>query len=192
MPRLSEELFSAVSSVNSVPSGYGGFIVKFCNLTHEEFPGRDAHATLPLLVTGHEELSAAAWRSWILENAVGAYGASYAAQLASYGVDLKDMMPTGQVGRRVRLVAKALPSGQTVTEYRDFREINMAGAIIEMVEKWPSLYNMLAKELRGTEMPLRDLVEHIRNLPCPFEIGRGRYLTLGDLIGRGMTQTPSY
>lgn len=192
MRRLSEELIAAVSSSNVVPSGYGGFLVKFCNLTHEEFPGRDAHGVLPLAIVGHEDMSQAAWRSWIAENATGAYGAAYAAQLATYGVDLKDMMPTGRVGRQLRLVKKSLSTGGSVTEYRNFRDIDNAGAIIEMVEKWPSLYNLIAEELRGKTLLLREFVEHIRNLPCPFEIGRGRYYTLGDLIGRGMTRTPSY
>lgn len=192
MRRLSEELIAAVSSSNVVPSGVGGFLVKFRNLTHEEYPGRDAHAVLPVAVVGHQDMSEAAWRSWIAENATGAYGAAYAAQLASYGVDLKDMMPTGRLGRRLRLVKRTLSGGATVTEYRELREINMAGSILEMVEKWPSLYNLIAEELRGKTLPLGDFVEHVRNLPCPFEIGRGRYYTLGDLIGRGMTRTPSY
>lgn len=51
---LSEQLADAVKS-EVLRSG--GFRVKLLRLTHENYPGKAAHGTLPLVVIGHEALA---------------------------------------------------------------------------------------------------------------------------------------
>lgn len=182
---LSEQLADAV---RSEVLRSGGFVCKLLRLTHEDYPGRAAHGTLPLVITGHEALDGAEWGAWVRENATAAYGVAYAQKLVETGVDLKAMLPTAPLGRLLR-ISKEAKWKSLASRYRS---LNEAGAILALVEKWPSLYNLMAEEMAEEEMTLDTFVERVRNMPTPWEVGQGRDLTLGDLIGRGVVMTPNW
>jgi hypothetical protein len=183
--RLSEQLGTAI---RPGPPDCRGLIVKLARLRNESYPGRDAHGVLPMLVVGHEMLSEAEWARWVKEKASAPYGLAYAAKLAKQGIDLKDMLPTAPIGREMRVRQE----DRSVSESGRYHYLNMAGAILTMVERWPSLYNLIAEELSEQEMTLSEFVERVRTMPSPWEIGEGRYYTLGDLIGRLIVVTPSW
>lgn len=185
MRPLSEQLADAVKS--EVLSG-GGFIVKLLRLTHEDYPGKAVHGVLPLVVIGHEAVSGPEWGAWLRENATAAYGTAYAQRLIETGVDLKSMMPTAPLGRLLRISQDA--------KWRSlasrYRNLNEAGVILTLVEQWPSLYNLMVEEMAEEEMTLREFVSRVKGMPTPWEVGQGRYHTLGDLIGRGVVLTPNW
>jgi len=183
--RLSEQLETAL---RPGPPDCEGLLVKLVRLQNENYSGRDAHGVLPVFVIGHQMLSESEWGRWVREKASAPYGMAYAARLAKEGVDLKDMLPTAPIGREMRVRQEE----KAVSESSRYRYLDMAGAILTMVEKWPSLYNLMAEELAEQEMTLSEFVERIRAMPSPWEIGQGRYYTLGDLIGRLIVQTPSW
>jgi len=183
--RLSEQLGMAM---RPGPPSCEGLVVKLADLRNDNYPGRDAHGVLPVLVVGHEMMSESEWSQWVKEKASSPYGMAYAAKLAKQGVDLKDMLPTAPIGREMRVRQEE----RSVSESARYRYLNMAGAIIAMVEKWPSLYNLMAEELSEQKMTLSEFVERIRAMPSPWEIGEGRDITLGDLIGRLVVVTPSW
>ena len=185
MKPLSEQLADAVRS--EVLSS-GGFRCKLLRLTHENYPGKAAHGTLPLVIIGHEAVSDVEWGKWLRESATSAYGTAYAQKLVETGVDLKAMLPTAPLGRLLR-ISKEQRWRSLASRYR---ALNEAGAILSLVEKWPSLYNLMAEEMAEEEMTLDTFVERVRNMPTPWEIGQGRDLTLGDLIGRGVVLTPNW
>jgi hypothetical protein len=118
-------------------------------------------------------------------NAMAPYGLAYAAKLATEGVDLKDMLPTAAIGRQMRE-----PGGGS--NYSRYSDLERAGYILTLVEKWPSLYNLIAEEMGEQEMTLAEFVRRIQELPSPQEVGQGRYVTLGDLISRVVTVTPDF
>lgn len=182
---LSEQLADAVRS-EALRSG--GFRVKLLRLTHESYPGKVVHGVLPLVIVGHEALTDIEWGQWVRENATAAYGTAYAQKLVETGVDLKAMLPTAPLGRMLRISKEA--RWRSLAER--YRSLNEAGAILAMVEKWPSLYNLMAEEMAEEEMTLDTFVERVRNMPTPWEVGQGRDLTLGDLIGRGVVLTPNW
>lgn len=182
---LSEQLADAVR--NEVLRS-GGFRVKLLQLNHADYPGKEVHGVLPLVVIGHEALSETEWGEWVRENATAAYGTAYAQKLVETGVDLKAMLPTAPLGRLLR-ISKEAKWRSLASRYRS---LNEAGAILALVEKWPSLYNLMAEEMAGEEMTLDTFVERVRNMPTPWEVGQGRDLTLGDLIGRGVVLTPNW
>lgn len=182
---LSEQLADAVRS--EVLTG-GGFRVKLLRLNHESYPGKAVHGVLPLVVIGHEALTDIEWGEWVRENATAAYGTAYAQKLVETGVDLKAMMPTAPLGRLLR-ISKDAKWKSLASRYR---AVNEANAILALVEKWPSLYNLMAEEMAEEEMTLDTFVNRVRNMPTPWEIGQGRDLTLGDLIGRGVVLTPNW
>jgi hypothetical protein len=186
MSKLSEQLQGAL---RPAPPDSNGLLVKLMKLTNEDYPGRDAHGVLPLVVVGHEALREADWRRWLKEHAASAYGVAFADKLSRTGVDLKEMLPTAPIGRAMRETREV---GRWRFMPSKWRPLEEAGAILTMVEKWPSLYNTIAEEMAEEEMTLRQFVDRVYALPSPFEVGEGRMFTLGDLIGRGMTQTPSY
>lgn len=180
--RLSEQLGTAI---RPGPPDCAGLIVKLAHLKHENYPGRDAHGILPMLVVGHQDLSEVEWASWVKMQATAPYGVAYAAKLAQEGVDLKDMLPTAAIGRQMRK-----PGGGE--NFNRYRFIDSAGYILTLVEKWPSLYNLIAEEMGEQRMTLAEFVRRIQELPSPEEVGEGRYSTLGDLIGRVVTVTPGF
>lgn len=182
---LAEDLASAV---NPTPPECMGLLVKLLDLRHENYPGRDARGILPIVVTGHEGMSERDWSKWVRENAVINYGPAQAERFVETGVDLKEMLPTAPFGRAMRL---SRTEGWRSTAV-DFRYLDQAGLLISMVEQWPSLYNLIAENMAEEQMTLRELVDRIRALPSPWEVGKGRMITLGDLIGRTAVLTPNW
>lgn len=182
MARLSEQLGLAI---RPGPPDCEGLIVKLARLHNNNYPGRDAHGVLPVFVVGHQDLSEGEWVSWVKTNATAPYGVAYAAKLASTGVDLKEMLPTAPMGRQMRK-----PGGGV--NYSHFEYLSKAGYILTLVEKWPSLYNLIAEEMGEQRMTLAEFVRKVQELPSPQEAGEGRMVTLGDLIGRLVTVTPSF
>ncbi|MBW2169346.1 MAG: hypothetical protein JRG69_08820 [Deltaproteobacteria bacterium] len=182
---LSEQLADAV---NSEVLSSSGFRCKLLRLTHENYPGKAVHGVLPLVVIGHEALTDVEWGGWLRENATAAYGTAYAQKLVETGVDLKAMLPTAPIGRLLRISKEA----KWISLANRYQYVNEAGAILTLVEKWPSLYNLMAEEMAEEEMTLETFVERVKNMPTPWEIGQGRDLTLGDLIGRGVVLTPNW
>lgn len=185
MASLSEQLADAVRS--EALEG-GGFVVKLLRLTHENYPGKAAHGVLPLVIVGHESISASDWGAWLRENATAAYGTAYAQKLVETGVDLKAMLPTAPLGRLLRISKEA--RWRSLAER--YRRLNEAGAILALVEQWPSLYNLMVEEMAEEEMTLREFVRRVELMPTPWEVGQGRYQTLGDLIGRNVVLTPNW
>lgn len=182
---LSEQLGLAQ---RPVPENTGGLLVKLLNLTHENYPGRDAQGILPLMVVGHEDMNRRDWARWLREKAVSAYGAGYAEKLVQTGVELKEMLPTAPIGREMRY-----PSGDRMRSTEShFRWIDRAVGVLKLVEQWPSLYNLITQELAEEEMTLELFVDRVQNMPAPREIGGRQYMTLGDLIGRGVSIIPNY
>ena len=182
--RLSEQIYKA--AVGAGPRDCEGLVVKLLDLRHENYPGRDANGVLPVVVVGHAGMTPMEWATWVKENAVGAYGTAVTERMVKTGVDLKEMLSEAPFGRAIRL-SKMDPMVTVNRGYLDY-----AGAIVTMVEKWPSLYNLIATELAEKPLTLREFVDRIHGMPAPWEIGRGRMHTLGDLIGRVMVRTPDY
>lgn len=180
--RLSEQLGSAI---RPGPPDCGRLVVKLARLHNENYPGRDAHGVLPVFVIGHQDLTESEWTAWVRLNAMGPYGLAYASKLATEGVDLKDMLSTAPMGRQMRK-----PGGGV--NYSRFNFLEQAGYILTLVEKWPSLYNLIAEEMGEQRMTLEEFVRRVQELPSPQEIGQGRYVTLGDLISRLVTVTPDF
>lgn len=167
------------------PPSDGGLLVKLVRHRHGSTPGREAHGILPVLVVGHEGMSEDAWRMWVRKTGTSAYGTAYAERCAREGVDLKEMTPTAAFGRSMRLIES--PRSTFGRRYLD-----QATYVLNVVEKWPSLYNVIAGTMGGHTMSLRKFVEQISRLPPPHEVGEGQHSTLGDLIGRGMMLLPDY
>ena len=182
MGRLSEQLSLAV---NPNPPNCEDLIVKIARLHNEDYPGRDAHGVLPVMVVGHQSMTESEWSAWVKRNAAIPYGIAYAARLATEGVDLKDMLPTASIGRQMRD-----PGGGD--NYSHYHDLTHAGYILKLVEQWPSLYNLIAQEMGEERMTLSEFVRRVQELPSPREIGDGRMVTLGDLIGRNVTVTPDF
>lgn len=182
MARLSEQLGSAI---RPGPPDCEGLIVKVARLHNEDYPGRDAHGVLPVMVVGHQDMSEAEWAGWVKTNATAPYGVAFAARLATEGVDLKEMLPTAAIGRQMRM-----PGGGS--NYNHYRYIDRAGYVLKLVEQWPSLYNLIAEEMGEERMTLIEFVRRIQELPSPVEDGDGRMVTLGDLIARHVTVTPDF
>jgi hypothetical protein len=182
MRRLSEQL---IDSLLLTPPNSDGLVVKLVKLDNQNYPGRDAQGILPILVTGHEAMSERNWRKWILNSATGCYGVAYAQKLANQGVDLKEFLPTTVIGQKL---AEKRNAPRVQDQY-----LKYATSLISMSEKWPSLYNLLAKEFVEESMTLREMVNRIKLLPTPFDWGQGKvYSTLGDLIGDFGVITPDY
>ena len=183
--RLSEQL---VDSIRSDPPNSSGLIVKLAHLSSTNYPGRDARGVFPVFVVGHEAMTEGSWQEWIRERIAGAYGAAAAAKLASQGVDLKDMLPSAAIGRQI-----VKYEGLEAPGVHKDRNLLFAARLIEMAEKWPQLYNLIAREMVEEEMTLSSFVDRIKQMPCPFDLGQGGvYSTLGDLIGREVILTPEW
>jgi hypothetical protein len=180
---LSEQLESAMSFV---PPDDGGLIVLITKLDNSTNPGQEMMGIFPIKVVGHEGLDARSWERWIRENAVSAYGVGAADRMAREGIDLRELDPSRAIGRNLRS-AGAQKSGAM-----RYWTLNSALHMLSLVEKWPSLYNLIATEMAEESMTLRQFVDRMYQLPSPLNSGEGRYSTLGDLIGRNVVLTPSF
>jgi len=181
--KLSEQLDSALAFA---PPDDEGLIVRVVRLDNASRPAQEAQGVLPVMVMGHEGLDQASWRRWIRENAASAYGLSAAERFAQQGIDLREMDPTRAFGRALR------SSGGWRSESRNHWSLNRGLYVLAMVEKWPSLYNLIATEMAEEDMTLREFINRVSQLPTPLELGEGRFTTLGDIIGRNVVLTPSY
>jgi hypothetical protein len=149
-----------------------GLIVKVARLRHDTYPGRDAQGVLPVFVVGHEAMDETSWSDWVREHGIAHYGAGFTEKVIRDGIELKEMLPTAGFGRHMRKGTRIRRS-----------TLEQASNLITAVEKWPQLYNTIATELGEDEMTLRGFLDKIHNLPSPWDVGRGTYTTLGDIIG---------
>lgn len=181
--KLSEQLDSALSFA---PPDDGGLIVRVVRLNNASAPGQEMTGIVPVKVVGHEGLDTRSWQRWIRENAVSAYGPAGADKIVRDGLDLRELEPTRAIGRNLR------SKGSWRSEARNHWTLNNALYVLSLVEKWPSLYNLIATEMAEESMTLREFVDRMYQLPSPVNHGEGRYSTLGDLIGRNVVLTPSF
>lgn len=186
--KLSEQLSTAMAPVR--PIGDDGFVVRLLRLSHANYPGRDAHGVLPLVVTGHRSMSESQWAKWVRQTAIPHYGPARAERFIAEGIELKEMLPTAAFGRVMRRHAESSSNGLRYDS--GHHTLNSAGRILNIVEKWPSLYNAMAEEMAEESMALGDFVRRVYVMPSPKEIGTGTLSTLGDLIGRGSMLLPNY
>jgi len=174
--QLEEAMIGAdVEKASVGPVDEGGFIVKLMRLRHDNYPGRDAHGVLPLVVVGHESMNQDSWNRWVRENGVTNFGAAYTEKLIRDGIELKEMLPMTGFGRAMR-------KNGLRSDVHNYSYVDRAGEVLTMVEKWPSLYNSIAEEMAEQEMTLEKFVRRVENLPSPLELGRGADTTLGDLL----------
>lgn len=156
--------------------GGAGLLVKLLDLRHDRYPGRDACGVLPIVAVGHESMNEDGWRDWVRQTGMAHYGAGYTEKILRDGLDIKEMEPTAGFGRAMR--------EQSLTNRRSsFRTLDRANGIVVITEKWPSLYNVIAQEMVEELMTLREMISRISRIPAPYELGRGAYTTLGDLVG---------
>ena len=188
--KLSEQLSTAMAPPR--PIGDGGFIVRLLRLSHANYPGRDAHGVLPLVVVGHQSMSESAWAKWGQEPAIPHYGPARAERFVDEGIELKEMLPTAAFGRVMRQHAEGTRDRYSRGYDSGHHTLNHAGRILNVVEKWPSLYNAMAAEMAEENMVLEEFVRRVYVMPSPKEIGTGTLSTLGDLIGRGAMLLPDY
>jgi len=161
------------------------FLVRLLKLRHENYPGRDACGVFPLVVTGHAAMSEDSWRDWVREHAVAHYGPAYADKLVETGVDIKEMLPTAPFGRSMRTESPDEDTGVGVQSPVRYLDLNRMVRVLEMAEKWPSLYNHIAEHMAEQEFTLSAFLDRVESLPTPAEYGLGRYSTLGDLLNDG-------
>jgi len=173
--RISEQLDTALSTA---PPDDAGLIIRVVKLSNGVRPAQEAQGILPIFVVGHEGLDQNSWRQWIRENAVAAYGSAMAEKFILQGVDFKDFDPTRPFGRAIRATRGWR------SEARNHLFLDQAMRVLSLVERWPSLYNLIAIEMAEEDMTLQDFVGRVYQLPSPQEAGEGRYSTLGDIIGR--------
>jgi hypothetical protein len=182
--RLSEQLGSALSFA---PPDDEGLIVRVVRLDNGSRPAQESMGIIPIVVVGHEGLDQGSWRRWIREHAIPAYGTAMSERFVQHGIDFRDLESTRPFGRVLRA-----PSPGWKSESRSHRYLDQAHHMLTLVEKWPSLYNLIATEMAEEDMTLREFVERMYQLPSPREVGEGRYSTLGDLISRNVAITPSF
>lgn len=181
--RLSEELGTAISFA---PPDDAGLILRIVKMDNPMRQAQEVQGVLPIVVVGHQGVQTADWRRWIRENAVAAYGTAMTEKFISQGIDFKDFDPTRPFGRAIRVTQ----GWQSKVSSHVF--LDKAMQILSMVEKWPSLYNLIATEMAEQDMTLSGFVSRMYQLPSPKEVGEGRYSTLGDIIGRNVVLTPSF
>lgn len=181
--KLSEQLDSALSFS---PPDDAGLIVRVVRFDNASRPGQEAQGIVPVFVMGHEGLDQGSWRRWIRDNAVSAYGPAGAERMVGAGLDIRELDPTRSFGRSLR------STRGWKNEARNHYYLDLALRTLALVERWPSLYNLIADEMSEQDMTLREFVDRVRQLPSPQEVGEGRYMTLGDVIGRNVVMTPNY
>ena len=183
MTRLSEQLGNAISFA---PPDDVGLILRVVRLDNERKAAREAQGVLPVFVVGHEGMDTVSWRKWVREHAVAAYGSAMAERFVREGIDFKEFDPTRPFGRALR------PAGSWRSESGCQWHTNHALYVLTVVEKWPSLYNLIATEMAEEDMTLGTFLDRVTRLPSPFEVGEGRFSTLGDLVSRNVVLTPNY
>ncbi len=181
--KLSEQLDTALSFA---PPDDSGLIVKVLKLRNDQYPGREMMAILPINVVGHEGLDAKSWARWIRENVTSAFGTAVAEKMVADGIDLRELDPTRAIGRNLR------SKGGWKSEASRHWTLNNALHLLTLVEKWPSLYNLISTEMAEEAMTLREFVDRLYQLPSPVEVREGRMSTLGDVIGRNVVVTPNF
>jgi adenylosuccinate synthase len=116
------------------------------------------------------------WREWVRETGTEGYGPSYTERMCRDGIDIREMVPTATFGRLMRSASME----NSWQESGLLRAVN----VLNLVDKWPSLYNIIANEMAEEEMTLRTFLDRVSRLPSPHEVGEGQHSTLGDIIGR--------
>jgi hypothetical protein len=165
---------------------WGKFRVQLIAQDEGKELGRDAAGGLPVRVVGHEKMGKAAYEAWALETLTKAYGAGYAARTVGTGIDLKEFGPAGMIGRQWQRFESAEDANAPVL----VRHLVVA---LEMIEKYPQLYNVVALEMRGKEpVTVEQFIEQLMKLPNPMETGAGRFATLGDLIAKNVSMLPGF
>lgn len=164
-----------------------GLIVKLLRHRHDAYPGRSASGILPLVVIGHRSMESSVWRRWVRENGIPHYGAAITEKMIEGGIDLREMNPTAALGRKLRDYRNGLTSS-----LYNFSFLDRAAEILDAVEKWPSLYNLIAAEMSEQEMTLDQFVGRIMRMPPPKELAAGAYTTLGDLLLPPGSVTPNF
>lgn len=162
------------------PQDDAGLIVKLARLRHDSYAGRDAHGVLPLIVVGHESMTEAAWKGWIRKVGYAHYGSGYVDRVLVHGVELKEMEPTRPFGRSIRVCTENTWKSRAAR----WKYLDAVSAVVNAVEKWPSLYNTIAEHMVEEAMTLREFVGRVGELPSPIGMPdvEGMYSTLGDII----------
>ncbi len=127
----------------------------------------------------------------VRKTAIPHYGPARAERFVDEGIELKEMLPTMPFGRVMRQRDEGRLPAYT-RGYDGHSVLNRAGAILNIVEKWPHIYNLIATEMAEENLTLEEFVTRVYHMPSPREIGTGTLSTLGDLIGRGMMSLPDY
>lgn len=184
---FAQQLAGALTEAEQTPVTDQGLIVKLLRLRHDSYPGRSANGVLPLVVVGHQSMDEKVWRRWVRENGIPHYGAAITEKMVEGGIDLREMNPTAAFGRQLRDYRKG--PGQN---FYNLSFLDRAAEILTAVEKWPSLYNLIATEMAEQEMTLDQFVGRIMQMPPPRELAAGAYTTLGDLLLPPGSPTPSF
>lgn len=182
---LSEALAQAIG--DTPPGGEATLLVKIIDLSNSASPGRQMEGVLPIVVVGALGMDKLAWARWVRDNAIAHYGPAMAERFVTDGVDLKEMDPTRPFGRSMRLREDGTRSTAS-----KFYSLDDALFCLKLVEKWPSLYNLIATEMSGEEMSIQEFVSRVYTLPSPAEVGEGRSMTLGDLVAKTVVRTPNF
>jgi hypothetical protein len=155
-------------------------------IAQEDEQDRETAGGLPVRIVGHAKMSQKKFGEWALEMLGSAYGEAYARRTAESGIDVKEMGPAGMIGRKWQ-------------RFASHEEAMATGAVrglvvtLEMMEKYPALYNLLVREMRGKEpVTVKEFMEKVFVLPNPLETGAGKFATLGDLIAKNVNMLPAY
>lgn len=154
-----------------------GLIVKILRHRHSSYPGHDVPGVLPMVVIGHQSMEEKDWRRWVRDNSIPHYGAAFTEKMVEHGVALREMLPTAAFGRQMRDYRKGVRDWD-----RNYSCLDRVEQILTVVEKWPSLYSLVADEMSEEPMTLDQFCDRVMQLPPPTELARGAYTTLGDLI----------
>lgn len=176
MTGLAGQLTSALQESEAVPVTDSGLIVKIMRHRHAAYPGFDVAGTIPMVVVGHQSMEGKVWRRWVRDNGIPHYGAAFTEKMIEHGIAVREMMPTAAFGRQMRDYTKNVRATNNT-----FSVLDRAEWVLTAAEKWPSIYNKIS-EWAEEEMTLEEFVDRVMQLPPPFELGRGAYTTLGDLV----------
>jgi len=178
--KLSEELSKAISRLIPVE----GFMIRVLDLKNARYPGSEAQGILPIVVTGHVNMSEGDWTDWVRGVSIPVYGSGYTERMLSVGIDIREMTAARAMGRAMRETMV----GQRVEFDRMTEGLR---ALISAVEKWPSLAHAVALGMIEEDMTLGEWVRRVSELPLPSELGMGPG-TLGDMIAKTATLTPNF
>ena len=151
-----------------------GLRVKVLRHRNDQYPGIDMPGVVPFVITGHASMEEEIWRRWVRECGIPHYGAAQTERMVQHGIPIREMIPTAAFGRQLRSYKKGRD--------RSWGYLDRVEQILVAIEKWPSLYNLVATEMAEQEFTIQEFVDRVMNLPPPQEMGRGAYTTLGDLL----------